>query len=112
MNFQVPQRFELINGYSAMDAAVRLVPPGAGMALGVVTTAKLAYNLKVPIVYFLALSTVLQVVGFALLAVLPTDKHVPKTVNAYLFLAGLGGGIVLQGVLMSIPYITEKRDNG
>lgn len=81
-------------------------------AAGSIGTSKLAFNLRIPMVYLVAFATVLQVIGYALVATLPSEKRVPKAVNAYLFLAGLGGGIVIQGVLMAIPYTTEQRDNG
>lgn len=111
-SFQVPQRFQLINGLSTLNAAVRLVPYGAGVPVGTIVGANLAGKLQIPLVYLVMASVVFQVVGYALLGTLPTDTTIPPAAYAYLVIAGLGCGMCIQTLLLAIPFTTEKRDNG
>lgn len=53
--FQIPQRFQLVNGLSGLDAGVRLIPFTMCMPVGTVTSAILTTRLHIaPIIYFLA----------------------------------------------------------
>lgn len=110
--FQLPQRFQLINGLSSLDAGVRLVPFGAAVPIGTVASANIAGKLQVPAVYIIIAGAVLQVVGFALLSTLEASTQIPPAVYGYQVIAGLGCGISFQTLFLAIPFIAEKRDYG
>ncbi|EMR65128.1 putative efflux pump antibiotic resistance protein [Eutypa lata UCREL1] len=110
--FQLPQRFQLINGLSSLDAGVRLVPFGAAVPIGTVASANIAGKLQVPAVYIIIAGAVLQVVGFALLGTLEASTQIPPAVYGYQVIAGLGCGISFQTLFLAIPFIAEKRDHG
>lgn len=70
MNFQLPQRSQLVNGLSSLDAGVRLLPFGAAFPVGSVGSANIVSKLRVPGVYLVLAGAELQVIGYALLRTL------------------------------------------
>ena len=77
-NFQLPQRFVLVNGLSDFNAGVRIIPFGAAFAFGTMLSGKLASKVRVPGIYLVVIGGLLQVIGYALLGTLGASKSVPK----------------------------------
>ncbi|RYP49219.1 hypothetical protein DL768_005036 [Monosporascus sp. mg162] len=80
--FQLPQRFQLINGLSSLDAGVRLVPFGGAVPVGTITSANVAGKLRVPAIYITIAGALLQVVGFALLGTLQVSLEIPPPLKS------------------------------
>lgn len=111
-NLQLPQRFQLISGQSSLDAGVRMIPFGAGLAAGTILSANVVKRSKLPAVYFVIFGALLQVVGFTLLATSGSWVAIPPAVYGYQIIAGLGCGISFQTLILLIPVVVEKRDHG
>ena len=111
-NLQIPQRFQLVTGMSSLDAGVRLIPFGVGLSAGTIMSANIAKRFKVPVVYCVITGSLLQVIGYALLGSSGSYVNIPPAVYAYLVIAGIGCGTSFQILILTIPTIAEKRDNG
>ncbi|KAH8897431.1 putative efflux pump antibiotic resistance protein [Thozetella sp. PMI_491] len=109
-NFQLPQRFLLINGLSNFDAGIRIVPFGAAFAVGTILSGKLASKLKVPGLYLICIGGLLQVAGYALLGTLQASVEVQPGVYGYQVLAGIGCSFSYSNLIMLVAYTAEKGD--
>ncbi|KAI1351016.1 putative multidrug resistance protein fnx1 [Xylaria sp. FL0043] len=109
--FILPQRFQLVYGTSGLDAGVRLIPFSAVIPIGSIFASIFGGKHKVPPVYLLIFGSVLQVLGFALIATLPSTLEIPSRIYGYQVLAGFGCGINFSLLFILIPLINEKRDN-
>ncbi|KAH9906955.1 putative efflux pump antibiotic resistance protein [Xylariomycetidae sp. FL2044] len=109
--FQLPQRFQLLNDMSGLDAGIRLIPFGAAFPVGCVVGARLASNFRVPPVFIAPFGAALQIIGFALLSTLPHSDEIPSRTYGFEVLGGFGVGAVYQSLYLMIPFTTEKRDN-
>ncbi|KAH7131785.1 MFS multidrug transporter-like protein [Dendryphion nanum] len=109
-NFQLPQRFILINGLSSFDSAIRIIPFGASSAFGTMLSGKLISKLRVPSIYLILVGAVLQVIGFALLGTLNDSRTIQKSVYGYQVLAGLGCAFSFSNLLLLVAFTAEKRD--
>ncbi|KAI0543493.1 major facilitator superfamily domain-containing protein [Xylaria curta] len=92
-SIQLPQRYQLINESSPLDAGVKFLAYGVPFPFGVVVTSILAGRFRLPFVYIIVLGTVLQIVGFALLSTTPGTINTWRGQFGYSFIAGLGTGI-------------------
>jgi hypothetical protein len=71
-----------------------------------------AGKLKVPVVYIVIVSGVLQTLGFGLLASLPTATEIPARIYGFQIIAGFGCGINISTLLLLVPFVVETRDKG
>lgn len=112
VNFQLPQRFQLVNGLSGLDAGIRLLPFGAAVPVGTIAGANAASKLRIPAVYLVLLGAVIQVVGYSLLSTLGDSLAIEPAMYGYEVLVGLGSGISYQVLYLMVPFTSEKIDNG
>lgn len=110
--FQLPQKFQIVHGTSALQAGIRLMPFTFAAPIGSIVASTLAGKKKVPPIYLLLVSAVLQVIGFALLATLPVSTHLAHRTYGYQVIAGLGCGISLSTHLLLVPFVVEFGDKG
>ncbi|KAF2868357.1 major facilitator superfamily domain-containing protein [Massariosphaeria phaeospora] len=109
-NFQLPQRFELINGLSNFNAGVRIIPFGVAFAFGTMLSGKLASKLRVPGIYLILLGALLQVAGYALLGTLSPSKAIQPGIYGYQVMAGIGCSFSYSNLIMLVAFTAEKRD--
>lgn len=82
--------------------------PLAGIISGVLTEKK-----KVPPIFTLLVASLLQILGLALMTTISvTDKNFPTAHYGYEVLMGLGFGLSLSTLIMSVPLVSEQRDRG
>ncbi|ETS78083.1 hypothetical protein PFICI_10145 [Pestalotiopsis fici W106-1] len=108
--FQLPQRFQLVNGLSGFDAGVRILPFAGGITVGSSIGAKLASQFRLPAVYVVLFGSSLQIIGLALMTTLPSSLSVPATVYGYQVIAGFGCGVSYAVLYLMIPFTTGRRD--
>ncbi|KAI9151238.1 Efflux pump FUS6 [Paramyrothecium foliicola] len=109
-SFQLPQRFQLVNNLSDLDAGVRLVPYGGAFPLGMMLSTSIANHFKLPGVYFIILGAILQTAGYALLSTLGDDIELPRETYAYEVICGLGCGITYQVLYVMVPFVVHVND--
>ncbi|KAI8630114.1 putative multidrug resistance protein fnx1 [Xylariaceae sp. FL1651] len=108
--YQLPQRFQLVNGLSGLDAGVRLIPFTLASPVGTGFAASISGRLKIPPIWIILAGASLQVVGFALLGTLPiTTDLLPRTYG-FEIIAGFGCGMNLALLFVIVPQVAEKRD--
>lgn len=110
--FQIPQRFQLVNGLSGLDAGVRLIPFTMCMPVGTVISAILTTRLHVAPIWVIMGGACLQTLGFALLGTLPVSLDIPSRTYGFEMLSGIGCGINYTLVFLLIPYCLQVRDHG
>jgi hypothetical protein len=109
-SIQLPQRYQLINESSPLDAGVKFLAYGVPFPFGVVVTSILAGRFRLPFVYIIALGTALQIVGFALLSTTPGTVNPWGGQFGYSFIAGLGTGITGGLYNFLNPLSIDKRE--
>ncbi|KAI1300940.1 putative multidrug resistance protein fnx1 [Xylaria venustula] len=108
--YQIPQRFQLVNGLSGLDAGVRLIPFTLASPVGTAFAATISGRSKIPPIWIIITGAVLQVIGFALLGTLPiTTDLLPRTYG-FEIIAGFGCGMNLALLFVIIPQVSEDRD--
>lgn len=110
--FQLPQRLQVVNGLSPIQAGVRLIPFSLAAPFGSVITAGLAKSVKIPLVYMILVAAALQVIGFALLSTLPTTQAMIPAQYGYQVIAGFGCGINISLLVLITPFCVQERDKG
>ncbi|RDA88664.1 hypothetical protein CP532_4033 [Ophiocordyceps camponoti-leonardi (nom. inval.)] len=109
-NFQLPQRFQLVNGLSSIDASVRILPFGVAFCVGSLASSRLTSSFRLPSIYHVLAGSSLQVVGFALLGVLRASPEIQPAVYGYQVLCGIGVGLNYMALYLLIPFTADKRD--
>ncbi|KAI0025052.1 major facilitator superfamily domain-containing protein [Xylariomycetidae sp. FL0641] len=110
--YQLPQRFQLVNGLSGLDAGVRLMPFTFASPVGTGLAAGIAGKFKVPPIWIIIAGSALQVVGFSLLGTLPDSLDLLPRIYGYEIIAGFGCGMNLALLFVIIPGIVDVRDQG
>ncbi|KAK7926951.1 hypothetical protein PG985_003949 [Apiospora marii] len=107
----LPQRFQLQNSMSAMDAGLRMLPllmlsaVGAGVGGAIVRWWNISW-------YILASSCCLQTVALGLMATLPTTGEVARAQYGYQAMLGLGFGLTLSSFLVLARLEVSGKDSG
>ena len=109
--FLIPQRFQVVNGTSALGAGTRLLPFTCACPIGSIAGSMISKR-KVPPIYLIIAGSCLQVVGFALLSTAPTTMHISRAQYGYQAVAGTGVGINIITLILIAPFCVEKRDRG
>ena len=105
-NFLLPLYFQALRGYSVLDAALLLIPQGAGAFLARFVVAKLVNMFG---------SRLVAVVGFLVIAAATVPFALAGTntnlwlLGAVLFVRGLGLGVVLIPI-MTAAYVDIRKD--
>lgn len=109
---QLPQRFQLVNDLTPIDAGVKIIPFGVAFPFGAILANRVIGSLKVPFMYVLIVGAVLQTVGYALLTTLRPSATIPASTYVYQVIAGIGAGISFQSLVFAVPFILEKKHQG
>lgn len=109
-SIELPQRFQLVNESSPLDAGVRLLFFALAMPIGIVVASALTGRLRLPFVFALIFGGCLQIAGFALLSTAPTSIQIWKGIYGYCVLAGLGVGVSAGTYYMMVPIACAKED--
>jgi hypothetical protein len=110
--YQLPQRFQLVNGLSGLDAGVRLIPFTLASPIGTGFAATISGRFKIPPIWIILTGAGLQVIGFALLGTLPITTNLTPSTYGFEIIAGFGCGMNLALLFTIVPQVTEKRDRG
>jgi hypothetical protein len=111
--FQLPQRFQLVNGISPTQAGIRVIPFSAALPIGGVAASIVTGKFKIPPVYSVLVGAALQIVGFSLLATMPmTTAAIPPRMYGFQVIGGFGSGMNLALLLYLIPPSVDSRDQG
>ncbi|KUJ15089.1 efflux pump antibiotic resistance protein [Mollisia scopiformis] len=107
---ELPQRYQIVNASSPLDAGVKLLAYAAACPLGVVMASMATGRLRFPFVAVMLLGCTLQSVGFGLLSTLPTYTENWNGQYGYSVIAGLGTGSTIGALYMLGPIAVQKKD--
>ncbi|CAJ2500890.1 Uu.00g037430.m01.CDS01 [Anthostomella pinea] len=93
--FQLPQRFQVVNGLPPIQAGIRFLPFTLAAPFGSPISPAIA-----------------KVIGFALLSTLASSKTVVAAQYGYQVLAGFGSGANITLTLLLTPFCVQERDKG
>ncbi|KOC18275.1 hypothetical protein AFLA70_59g003481 [Aspergillus flavus AF70] len=105
----LPLRFESINGRSALNSGICILPLTLTIAFGSALTGGLTARGRVPPIMVLLVATILQILGMGLLYSVPVTTDLPARIYGYQILAGLGIGLSLTTLLNIVPFVVERR---
>ena len=108
----LPQRFQIVNGNSPVEAGYRLLALSLVASGGSFITGILVQRLKVAPLWVLLTGAGLQILGLPLLSHLSTDYKLPNIVYLYQVILGLGFGAGWSCTIMAIPLFVNKKDTG
>ncbi|KAF2009361.1 MFS multidrug transporter-like protein [Aaosphaeria arxii CBS 175.79] len=108
--FQLPQRYQIVHGSSALRAGIQTMPFTFAAPVGSALSSMWSKRLKTPGVYTVIVAAVLQTVGFALLASLPTESQISSRAYGYQVIAGFGCGINISTLLLIVPFVVNYKD--
>jgi hypothetical protein len=80
--------------------------------IGSMVASTIGSKLKVPAIYLVLCSAILQTIGFSLLASLPKTSYLPPRMYGYQVIAGFGCGINISMLVLMVPFTVEFRDKG
>jgi MFS family permease len=109
-SIQMPQRYQLVNGNSPLDAGIKFLSYGVPFPVGIVISSVLAGRLHVPFLYIIMLGTTIQIVGFSLLSTTPDTMDVWAGQYGYSVIAGLGVGITIGLYTFLVPLTIDKKE--
>ncbi|KAI9036876.1 MFS general substrate transporter [Aspergillus affinis] len=108
--FQLPQRFQFVNGLSPLQAGIRFIPFTVAAPVGSVLAPVVAKIFKIPLVYLVLVASLIQMVAYALLGTLSESVHMAAAQYGYQVLAGFGCGINITLLILMTPFTVEERD--
>ncbi|KAI0446145.1 putative multidrug resistance protein fnx1 [Xylaria telfairii] len=108
--YQLPQRFQIVNGLSGFDSGVRLIPFTLASPIGTGFAASVTGRLKIPPIWIILTGSILQVIGFALLGTLPITTELLSRTYGFEVICGFGCGMNLALLFVIVPQVAEKRD--
>ena len=107
----LPQRFQIVNGLSPVDAGIRMLPLllvsacGAGIAGAIASKKNVSWHI-------LVLSNALQVLGLGLMSSLPSTEAIPKDQYGFQAILGMGFGLGLSSLFIVTRVEVEDDDLG
>jgi hypothetical protein len=80
--------------------------------IGSFASSTIASKMKLPAIYLVLSSAVIQTIGFSLLATLPESSHIPPRMYGFQVIAGFGCGMNISNLILMVPFTVEFRDKG
>ncbi|KAK3390170.1 major facilitator superfamily transporter [Podospora didyma] len=108
----IPQRLQTVNGTTAGEAGLRLLPLVLCSPFATVVAGFLVSKLRVPPLYVLLVGGILQTVGVGLFSSLDNASSfdIPPSQYGYQVIMGFGFGFNLSTILMMAPLVVEQKD--
>ena len=109
LTVNLPQRFQSVNGLSALDVGIRLLPFSLLSPIGSLVSNIIFARKRAPIT-LLFISAILQVLGLALLAAEPISFDIPAQEYVFQAIVGFGLGFMFGTLLVITPTSVDPRD--
>ena len=109
---QIPLRFQTVNQLSSFQAGIRLIPITIMSPIGATICAAICGKRRLPPIYLLMLSSIIQVVALAWLAQITPSRIQWPGQYGFQAMAGIGLGLGIGAQVLLTPFVIEKRDLG
>lgn len=101
-----------VNGVSAFQAGVKLLPFGLFVPAGSSLAAILMGRARIRAEYILLAGGIFELVGTILLSKSSAGLQIPRGQYGFQVLTGTGVGFFNAALILLVPYVVEKRDLG
>lgn len=109
---QIPLRFQAVNRLSSFQAGLRLIPMTIMSPIGATLCAVISGKCKLPPIYLLMVSSVIQVIALTWLAHINPSRIHWSGQYGFQAMAGIGLGLGIGAQVLLTPFVIEKRDLG
>jgi hypothetical protein len=109
---QIPLRFQTVNRLSSFQAGLRLIPLTIMSPIGATICAAACGKRRLPPIYLLFVSSVIQVFALAWLAQINPSRIAWSGQYGFQAMAGIGLGLGIGAQVLLTPFVIEKRDLG
>lgn len=109
---QIPQRFQDINGTSALAAGVRLLPFTVFSPLASALAGVLTGKLKISPILVLVVGGIFQTIGLSLMSTLSGDKGIAARQYGFQIIIGIGFGLNFTTLTLMTPRAIVEKDLG
>lgn len=109
--FNLPQKFQIVNGLSPVEAGIRMLPLLLLTALASGVTGAICSKKNIAF-QFLILSNALQIVAAGLLSMLPTDGSIPSYQYGLQVILGYAFGMGLVSLMIVTRVEVSTDDSG
>ena len=109
---QIPQRFQVVNGATALNAGIRLLPFIITVPTSCAVAAGVVERFKISPVYALLTGTFLQIIGAASFATVPNSLQYKTAQYGFQVILGLGLGINNAITATAVRLVVDKKDIG
>ncbi|KAK4161241.1 major facilitator superfamily domain-containing protein [Cladorrhinum sp. PSN259] len=107
----IPQRFQVLNGTTAVNAGLRMLPLLLCSPVATTISGWLLSKFKLPPLYVLILGCALQAIGIGLFSSLPvSDSRIRPAQYGYQVIMGFGFGFNLGTLVMMVPLVVKQAD--
>ncbi|KAF7888643.1 uncharacterized protein EAF02_003184 [Botrytis sinoallii] len=110
VKINLPQRFQVVNGNSPLEAAYRLLALTTSIPFGSSIGGVLVQKLCIPFIWVLMGFAPLQIAGLVLLGFSSSNKDNPNAIYGYQVVEGLGLGGSPGVSIMMVSFIATKQD--
>ena len=107
----LPQRFQIVNDLSPVDAGVDVVPMLVMTGIGVAITGAICTKKNISFC-LLAISNIFQIIGTSVLSVLPTTGNLPGWAYGVEAVLGVAFGTGLVSLMIITRIEASHEDNG
>jgi hypothetical protein len=109
----LPQRFQVVNASSPLNAGYRLLAFTVSGSLGSAISGILMQKVTIAPFYILVGSALVQTVGLILMSQLPIlSETIQSATYGYELILGIGLGSSIATVVMFVPLVVERKDSG
>lgn len=106
----LPQRFQAVDGQSAFQAGIRMLPLLLSSPVATAVAGQLAAKFKIPPFYLILFAASLQMIGLGLAS---SVKYVSgNEMYGYEVIMGFGFGMGLVSLLIFTPMVVDRADLG
>ena len=112
ITIDLPQRSQIVDCSSALDAGIRLLPFSLGIPIGSFSVNIVAATTKTYPIVVVLIGSIVQLVSLSLLAASPGFGSQSPAQYVLEATAALGMGATFSTLVISTPHAVEKRDLG
>ena len=108
----LPQRFQIVNRVSPLQAGIWLLPYSVGSPIGSFLGNLIAATTKARPIFLILVGSIMQLVGLAVLAFQPSGESMFVYQDIFLVITALGAGLTFSILVTTTPHAVEQRDLG
>ncbi|KAK0636738.1 major facilitator superfamily transporter [Bombardia bombarda] len=107
----IPQRLQTVNGTTAVEAGIRLLPLILCSPIATTLAGFLMSKLRIPPLYLVITGGALQTIGIGLFSSLDSrNLQIPAAQYGYQVIMGFGFGFILSTIVLMVPLVVKQKD--